>query len=96
MHPYHRNDALIKWCHAHGIHVTAYSPLGSPDSASIFARHTAVPLMEDPMVRGVAERLGRTPAQVLVRWALQHGTSVLPKSTNPQRIQVKGGGGWKW
>ena len=35
---------------------------------------------------GIAERLGRTPAQVIIRWHLEHGTVVIPKSTRPERI----------
>jgi len=45
-----------------------------------------LPPMEDPHVRAVAGRVGRTPAQVLHRWALQLGVAVIPKSTTPARI----------
>lgn len=86
-HPYHRNDALLAWCATRGIHVTAFSPLGSPDSESIFPRRVPAVLMEDPVVRRVAASSGRNVGQVLVRWALQRGTSVIPKSTNPDRIR---------
>ena len=86
VHPYHRNDALIAWCKEHDIHVTAFSPLGSPDSESIFPRRVPAVLMKDPEVLAVANRTGRNVGQVLIRWALQHGTSVIPKSTNPDRI----------
>ena len=51
VHPYHRNDALIAWCRQHDIHVTAFSPLGSPDSASIFPRKKPLVLMEDDTVK---------------------------------------------
>lgn len=88
VHPYFRNDALIAWCRGHGIHVTAYSPLGSPDSGAIFKRKFSPSLMQDPVVVDVASKMEKSPAQVLVRWALQHGTSVLPKSSNPQRIKA--------
>jgi len=86
VHPYHRNDALISWCREHDIHVTAFSPLGSPDSESIFPRKVPAVLMKDPRVQRVAERTGKNVGQVLIRWALQHGTSVIPKSTNASRI----------
>ena len=43
--------------------------------------------LDHPVITGIAERLGRTPAQVIVRWHLEHGTVVIPKSTNPERIR---------
>ncbi len=43
-------------------------------------------VLDDPVVTGLAERLGRTPAQVLIRWHLEHGIVVIPKSSNPERI----------
>ena len=42
--------------------------------------------LTDPTITGIAERLGRTPAQVVVRWHLQHGSVVIPRSSNPERI----------
>lgn len=87
VHPYHRNDALIAWCADRGIHVTAFSPLGSPDSESIFPRKVPAVLLQDPVLQAVAARSKRNVGQVLIRWALQHGTSVIPKSTNPARIR---------
>ena len=90
-HPYWRQDALLKYCAEENIHFTAYSPLGSPDSASMFPRtRNKVPaVMQDPAVRAVAERTGRNVGQVLVRWALQTrpGCSVLPKSADAERLR---------
>ena len=42
--------------------------------------------LTDPTITGIAERLGRTPAQVIVRWHLQHGSVVIPRSSDPARI----------
>ena len=42
--------------------------------------------LEHPVITGIAERLGRTPAQVIIRWHLQHGVVVIPKSEHPERI----------
>ena len=89
-HPYWRQDRLLAYCEENNIHFTAYSPLGSPDSAAMFRGRNEVPaVMQDPVVRAVAERAGRNVGQVLLRWALQTRPkcSVLPKSANPERLR---------
>ena len=67
VHPYFRNDALLGWCRGQGIHVTAYAPLGSPDSESIFPRKRPLVLMQDEAVRAVAERTGKNVGQARTR-----------------------------
>ncbi len=86
-HPRFRNEGVVQFCGEHGIHFTAYSPLGSPDSADIFKR-AAPALMDDPIVHDVAARVGKNIGQVLIRWALQRRptSSVLPKSVSEARI----------
>jgi len=108
MHPYFRNQALLSFCRAEKIHVTAYSPLGSPDSATLLGRDNAPRItpssssaasrsdpyagitgpLYDPDIQSIAQRLGRSVAQIILRWNLQRGVSVLPKSTNPDRIKA--------
>jgi len=65
-------------CAEHGIVVEAYSPL------------THGKRLDHPVVNDVARRVGRSVAQVLLRWGLQHGLVVLPKSTKPARIAENG------
>lgn len=60
----------------------AYSPLGSPGTTWIKSD-----VLKNPVVNKVAKKLGKTPAQVALRWGLQMGHSVLPKSTNESRIK---------
>lgn len=65
VHPYHRNDSVIQWCQKNNIHVTAYSPLGSPDSATMFRRPANTPiLLNDPEVNSIAAAVGKSPGQV--------------------------------
>ncbi len=66
---------VVELCRAQGIALEAYSPL------------TKGRRLDDPTLRSVAERVGRTPAQVLIRWALQRDLIVIPKSTNRGRIR---------
>eukprot|EP00798_Chlamydomonas_sp_ICE-L_P017517 gene17517-23834_t len=86
-HPFFRNDDLIQFCKEQGIHVTAYSPLGSPDSASVVSRKYSPSLVKLPIVTKIAEKHHVDAGRVLIRWAVQRGTSVLPKSVNPGRIK---------
>ena len=60
----------------------AYSPLGSPGTTWIKSD-----VLKNPVVNKVAKKLGKTPAQVALRWGLQMGHCVLPKSTNESRIK---------
>jgi alcohol dehydrogenase (NADP+) len=78
MHPGWRNDKMLEACKKNGIHVTAYSPLGSQEGGR--------DLVHDPVVDRVAKKLNKSPGQVLVKWALQRGTSTIPKSNKPERI----------
>jgi alcohol dehydrogenase (NADP+) len=87
MHPYLQQPALLEFCGAHGIAVTAYSPLGSPDRPPHFKADGEPVLLADPAVLAIAARHGVTPAQVLIAWALQRGTVVIPKSVSPERIR---------
>ena len=86
MHPAWRQEELMAACTALGTHVTAAAPLGSPDSSRML-KHEGASVLASPVVSGIADALGRSPAQVLIRWALQRGTSATPKSVTPSRIK---------
>merc|ERR1712032_376978 len=87
MHPYLPQQELFDYCKAESIVGTAYSPLGSPDSSQMPGmNHNGPNLLRDPVVSKIAESIGKTPAQVLLRWALQRGTIAIPKSVTKTRI----------
>lgn len=78
-HPFLQQPDLLEWSKQQDIFITAYSPSGN----NIYNLPKAI---DDPSVIAVAESLGKTPAQVLIQWAVQRGTVVLPKSVTPSRI----------
>jgi diketogulonate reductase-like aldo/keto reductase len=75
LNPAHYRRALLDGCRQRGILPEAYSSLGTGQYLS------------DQTVQRVADRAGRTPAQVLLRWCLQHDLVVIPKSTHRERIR---------
>jgi|LGVE01.1.fsa_nt_gb alcohol dehydrogenase (NADP+) len=87
LHPYLQQPTMLEFCHQNGIHLTAYSPLGSPDRPDVFKAQDEPVLLQEGTITEVAARLGVTPAQVLIGWAIQRGTVVIPKSVNPQRLK---------
>ena len=74
--PFEYRRTLLEACNERAVALEAYSPLGT-------GRH-----LSDPVVARIAEQAQRTPAQVLIRWCLQRGTIVLPKSTHQERIKA--------
>src|SRR5690606_28491180 len=61
----------------HGIVTESYSPLGGQGAG----------LLDEPVVRDIAERVGRSPAQVVLRWHVQQGLVAIPKSASPERMR---------
>ncbi|AQK93348.1 putative oxidoreductase, aldo/keto reductase family protein isoform X1 [Zea mays] len=82
-HPVWQQDKLRKLCQSNGVHLSAFSPLGSPGSPWI----NGPSVLKNPIVVSVADKLQKTPAQVALRWGIQMGHSVLPKSANESRIK---------
>ncbi|XP_020267243.1 aldo-keto reductase family 4 member C9-like [Asparagus officinalis] len=81
-HPGWQQSKLQAVCNAKGVHLTAYSPLGSPGTTWMKGN-----VLTNSVVSMIAEKLGKSPAQVALRWGLQMGHSVLPKSTSEARIK---------
>jgi len=85
-HPYFQQKDLLTYCTKNSIFLTAYSPLGSSDRPPMMKAKDEPKLLYDPVINTIANNNNVTPAQVLICWALQRGTSVIPKSVNTERI----------
>jgi 2,5-diketo-D-gluconate reductase A len=75
LHPYLLNAEVRAYDEAHGIATEAWSPIAQGE------------VLDDPVITEIAERVGRTPAQVVLRWHIQRGNIVFPKSVTPERIR---------
>nr|XP_006822401.1 PREDICTED: aldose reductase-like [Saccoglossus kowalevskii] len=85
VHPYLTRTKLLEWCQSYEIIVTAYSPLccrGRP-----WAKAVEPDITRDPLLLSIAERHGKTCAQVALRFAIQRGCSVITKSVHRDRLQ---------
>ncbi|KWV30432.1 aldo/keto reductase [Micromonospora rifamycinica] len=75
VHPYFTNEQVRAYGNTHGIPTEAWSPIAQGR------------VLDDPTVVDIAEQVGHTPAQVVLRWHVQRGDIVFPKSTTPKRIE---------
>ena len=74
-HPFLYQKELLKYCQRKGIQVEAYSPLARGER------------LKHPRIISLATRYSKTPAQLMIRWGIQHGLVVIPKSTREERIR---------
>ncbi|KAM4828579.1 prostaglandin F synthase 1-like isoform 1-T4 [Thomomys bottae] len=85
-HPYLNQSKLLEFCKSRDIVMVAYAALGSKTDKEWVNKDNPV-LLEDTVLNGIAEKHGRTPAQVALRYQVQRGLSVLAKSFNEKRMQ---------
>ncbi|EAW08252.1 aldo/keto reductase [Aspergillus clavatus NRRL 1] len=87
-HPYLTQKRLVDYAQKEGLAVTAYSSFGPLSFLELNLKdaHETPLLFEHPAITAIAEKHGKTPAQVLLRWATQRKVAVIPKSNNPTRL----------
>ena len=87
LHPLLQQPELLEVCAREGVHVTAYSPLGSMDRPALIKAPDAPVLLENPVIAVIAAEHGCSSAQVLLAWHVQRGISTIPKSVTPARLR---------
>jgi diketogulonate reductase-like aldo/keto reductase len=83
VHPYFQQRQVQAFGAEHGILTQAWSPIGG---ITFYRDGQHSSTLQDPVIGDIAKAHGKTPAQVMLRWHLQQGRSVIPKSTKPERI----------
>ena len=87
LHPHNSQEKLIRFAFENDMHVTAFSTFGSASYVELNMATAKDSLMTDPTVVAIGEAKKKTPAQVLIRWALQRNTFPLTKTTKKERME---------
>lgn len=87
LHPYLQQEDMLRFCRDKDILLTAYSPLGSVDRPKGMKKQDEPSLLENPVIVEIGAKHQISSAQVLIGWALQRDTVVIPKSVNQERLQ---------
>ncbi|MEM1173532.1 MAG: aldo/keto reductase [Pseudomonadota bacterium] len=85
-HPFLTQQKLIRLAGYYNIAVTAFSPLGALSYVELDMASNQDTVLTADCVKAAAERTGKTPAQVVLRWGVQRGTSIIPKTTRKERL----------
>jgi D-xylose reductase len=86
-HPFLTQEPLLRLAADFGVAVTAFSPLGAQSYVSLDMATEADTVLTAAPVVAAAKRVQRTPAQVVLRWGVQRGTAIIPKTTRPERLR---------
>ena len=87
LHPYLQQAKLLRYAEEQGIVVTGFSPLGSASYVELSMATTSDSCLDTEIVRYLAVKHKKSPAQIVLKWAVQRGTSVIPKSSKAERVR---------
>jgi D-xylose reductase len=85
-HPYLTQERLMRLATQYDLQVTAFSPLGALSYLELDMAGAAESVLEQAVVKQAAQRLGKTAAQVVLRWGVQRGNAIIPKTSRPERL----------
>lgn len=85
-HPYLTQEPLLRVAQQYQLPVTAFSPLGALSYVSLGMADSGESVLATAVVNDIASRLGKTPAQIVLRWGIERGTAVIPKTTRKERL----------
>lgn len=87
LHPLLTQKKLLKYCKSKQIHVTAYSSFGATSYVELGATKPEESLTNYEVVKGLAEKYKKSPAQILLKWAVQQRIAIIPKTVNEGRLK---------
>lgn len=87
MHPFLAQQRMLRFCREERIAVTAFSPFGADSYLPLQMARPDERLLDHPVITAIAAAHARTPAQILLRWAVQRGTAVIPKTQSTAHLR---------
>jgi alcohol dehydrogenase (NADP+) len=85
LHPYLQQNALLASCKKHNVLLTGYSPLGSSGRPAEMTAESEPSLLDNKVILQIAKKNNKSPAQIILNWALTRGTIIIPKTVTPAR-----------
>jgi D-xylose reductase len=85
-HPYLVQPKLLRYCQSESIAYTAFSPLGAPSYVPLGMASESDSVLREPIVVDMATKKGKSPAQIVLRWGIQRGTAIVPKTSRRERL----------
>ncbi len=86
-HPYLVQSKLLQYCQSEGIVFTGFSPLGAGSYVSLNMATNEQSVLNEPVVQSIARELNKSPAQIVLRWGVQRGTAIIPKTSRIDRLR---------
>ena len=90
LHPELTQKKLIEFCRINGIQMTAFSSLGSSSYVELEGATSGDSLFESSIIKRLSQKYEKSPARILLRWAVQHGIAVIPKTVKVERLKENG------
>ena len=87
LHPFLQQQKLLDFANEKGFFLTGYCPLGSADRPAVRILEDEPKLFQSSIIQEIANQKGFSVAQIILSWAVNRGTSVIPKSVNPVRLK---------
>ena len=86
-HPYLTQARLMQLCQDYQVQITAFSPLGALSYLELEMANSSESVLQQKVVKDAAARLGKTPAQIVLRWGVQRGNAIIPKTIRVERMR---------
>ena len=87
LHPYLVQSKLLRFCQQEEIAVTAFSPLGAGSYVGLGMANSTDSVLNDPTIQQISSQYGKSAAQIVLRWGVQRGTAVIPKTVRIERLK---------